>query len=161
MRKRTLGVAGTSVLLMSLGLTRLVGASGQPVTEDEAVAFVGRLAAAAIARDFDALCGMNGAAGNCYRTLDQFDLRASAPTERPTVVGTRRVNERTGETAGVVVAVTGATSCDAPYRTDVFVFRDDESALKAVNAVFWSNGRLAEGEPTSTSPTSTAPPVCP
>jgi len=138
-------------LVLSLALI-LLGAGGcwrwtrvtPPVTEAEARAYLDKIVAAAMARDFDRLCNLNGAVLNCKRTLDD-GMRRALPSEPPTVTGTRYHPKRSGGTAGRVLVVEGRTSCAKPYRTEVFVFRENRYHFKATNAVFWSNFTFGTG----------------
>ena len=131
-----------------------------PVTEAEARAYVDRIVAAGLARDFDKVCELNGAVLNCKRILDFKGMKEALPSERPTFTGTRYYAAQNGGVAGRSVIVEGRTSCGKPYRTEVFVFREDRNTLKAVNAVYWSNFSFGTG-PEVTPPDTTPPSECP
>jgi hypothetical protein len=113
-----------------------------PVTEAEARAYVDRMVVAARGHDFEGLCRLNGAAPNCRAQLDTVGPD-SAPTDPPTVVGTRYLPKDGGTVAGRVVAVEGLDANGKRYHGEVFVFRTSRSSFKAVNAVFWMNSRMA------------------
>lgn len=159
MKRRVLGL-GAPVLLLTLLVagwwwTRMT----PPVTEAEARAYLGRLVAAARAHDFDALCDLNGAPPNCHRTLDSDNLRAAVPPDPPTVTGTRYYPEQNGGVAGRMLVVEGRNACGRPYRTEVFVFRENRFGFKAVNAAYWSNYHFATGP--DISPPGPPPAPCP
>lgn len=115
-----------------------------PVTEAEARAYLGQLVAAGRARDFDRLCRLNGSVLNCRRALDT-GMRNAVPADPPRVSGTRYYPKQPGGTAGRVLFVEGTTSCGKPYRTEVFVFRENRFHFKATNAVYWSNYTFGTG----------------
>lgn len=131
-----------------------------PVTEREARAHLAKLADAARARDFDRLCALNGSVLNCRRTLAIPDVTESTPSAEPTVVGTWYVPEKGDQVAGRVLVVAGTTSCGQPYRTEVFVFRENRFGFKAINGVFWSNFSFDTG-PVLKPPGGAPPPRCP
>ncbi|MGH9003277.1 MAG: hypothetical protein ACRDYV_09125, partial [Acidimicrobiia bacterium] len=76
------------------------GGAEKPVTAAEAGRYLDRIVTAAQARDFDALCGLNGYVGNCRTQLDQgcdetpFDAdriscTTTVPDAAPTIAATR------------------------------------------------------------------------
>ena len=116
-----------------------------PVTEAEARAYLNRIVAAGRARDFDGVCDLNGSVLSCRRILGIRGMRAALPSDAPTVTGTRYYPKQRGGTAGRVLFVEGTTSCGKPYRTEVFVFRENRFHFKAINAVYWSNDTFGTG----------------
>lgn len=125
------------------------------MTEAEARAYLDHIVAAARAGDFDAMCNLNGAPPNCYITLDRTG-RDRVPVDPPRVTRTRYESET--DTPGWLLVAEGTDGLGKPYSTQVFIFRDDEGDLKAINAVYWSSARFSTGTgPTSPSPLSVRP----
>jgi hypothetical protein len=59
-----------------------------------------------------------------------------------------------------VLVVEGVDGLGRPYRTEVFVFRENRYHFKAINGVYWSNYRFAESaDTTSPDPPSSTPTV--
>lgn len=137
MKRRALGLGGGLLLATLLGFwwwTRLT----PPVTEAEARTYLTKIVAAVQARDFDRMCRLNGAVSNCETQL-QMAGTDTVPTEPPRVAGTRYHRKERGGTAGRVLIVEGIDGRGTPYRTEVFVFRENRYSFKAINAVYWSN----------------------
>lgn len=157
MTRRALGLA-TLVLVIGVAVWMLPHRhKPRPnVTEAEARAYLGRIVAAAQAHDFEGVCALNHAVPNCRAILDYVGV-ASVPRDPPTVVSARYDPKRGEEGDGMVLTVTGIDGHRKPYRTEVFVFRDDETGgLTAVNAVYWSGARFtSNGDPSSPEPVST------
>lgn len=93
---------------------------------------------AAQARDLERVCHLNGAYLNCRRTMDYAGGTGAVPSEPPVVTGTRYHPKEPGGTAGRVLVVEGKDGLGRPYRTEVFVFRENRFHFKAINAVYWS-----------------------
>jgi hypothetical protein len=149
-KRRALGLGVLLVLVALVGYwswTRVT----PPVTEAEGRAYLNKIVAAARARDFEAMCRLNGAVANCRRQLTQAGADA-VPPEPPRVVGTRYVPERDGSVAGRVLVVEGVDGRGRTYRTEVFVFRENRYHFKAINAVYWSNYKLIESNTVSPDP---------
>lgn len=141
MKQRALGL-GVLLLGALLGFwwwTRLT----PPVTETEARAYLNRIVAAAQARDFTTMCRLNGAVSNCETQL-RLAGKDAVPTDPPRVTGSRYHPKGRGGTAGHVLVVEGIDGHGRPYRTEVFVFRENRYNFKAINAVYWSNFRFVE-----------------
>jgi hypothetical protein len=123
-----------------------------PVSEAEARRYLDRMVAAARAKDFEALCHLNGAVLNCERQLDTacdpstalpaISCKDTVPHEPPTVVATR--NSPGDGYAGRALVVGGVDGAGKPYETEVLVFRENRRSVKAVNAVYWSGARIIE-----------------
>jgi hypothetical protein len=157
MKRRALGLA---VLVLLIGVPVWVfthRSSPRRVSEAEARDYLGRIVAAAQARDFEAMCAFNHAVSNCQHLLDYVG-RDTAPSEPPTVVSARYDPKRGDEGDGMVLTVEGVDARGKAYRTEVFVFQDDETGgLSAVNAVYWSGAKFtSNGDPSSPDPPSAA-----
>lgn len=153
MKRRVLGLGGVLLLAALLGFwwwTRLT----PPVTEAEARAYLDKIVAAAEARDFDRMCRLNGAVSNCETQL-QLAGRDTVPAEPPRVTGSRYHPKKPGGTAGRVLILEGIDGRGKPYRTEVFVFRENRYNFKAINAVYWSN--FGFGDDDTTAPDERAP----
>ena len=112
------------------------GGGDRPPTDAEARAYFDRIVAAAQARDWDRLCGLNGARFNCQVQLDTVG-RDSVPSDRPTVVESRFQGKQSAdETPGRILAVEGTDGRGHRYHSEVGVFRYD-GKLAAINAVYW------------------------
>lgn len=160
MRARTLLLSAAVAAIAGVALAWVALDPG-PVTEAEARAFLDRIVAAARAHDFEKLCALNRAKGNCYRTLQlscaeslgsgpapQFprgrDLeeacRKAVPPEAPTVVRARYSNEP-GKAAGQVLTVTGFDGLGRRYTNEVVIIRAGSglrsTGLAAINVVYW------------------------
>ena len=158
MKKRLFGLGVVLSLLAATawwGWTRVT----PPVTEAEARAYLDRIVAAALAGDLDKVCDFNGAVLNCERILRERGVRAALPSDPPTVTGTRYHPKDKGGTAGRVLVVEGRTSCGKPYRTEVFVFRENRFHFKAINAVYWSGFNVGASDVAS--PQKSPAPTCP
>jgi hypothetical protein len=156
MPKRVLGLGVAAVAALSFGVwwwTRIT----PPVTEAEARAYLDRIVAAARARDFDKMCRLNGAVHNCRVQLAQAGEYAVPPSP-PRVVGTRYYKEGDGSVAGRALVVEGVDGCGKNYRTEVFVFRENRFHFKSINAVYWSNYKIIEGNVLSPDPAPTTGP---
>jgi hypothetical protein len=122
------------------------GGSENTPSEAEARAFFDRVVAAARARDFDKLCGLNGAPPNCYADLDSpfQKLRDTVPPDPPRIVGTRFHEKQSADgSTGRVLVVEGADGRGRPYRTEVMVSRY-EGKLEGTNVVYWSGHEIFE-----------------
>ena len=162
MTRRALGL-GLGGLVLGLGLASWLiyggpfeASDNRPVTEAEARGHLNRLVAAGQARDFDKLCGLAGAVGNCRWLLQEAGPDA-VPAAAPRVESaTYHDSESEDTTPGWVLVVTGTDGRGKPYRTEVLIFRDDESRVVATNAVYWSNFKISLGDPNGpTSPDDT------
>lgn len=159
MTRRALGFGG---LFLGLGLASWLiyggpfeASDNRPVTEAEARVHLGRLVAAGQARDFDKLCSLAGAIGNCRWLLQEAGPNA-VPTAAPDVVSAVYHEPTDGGSGGWVLVVTGTDGRGKPYETEVLIFRDDESRVVATNAVYWSGARVSFGDPNGpTSPDDT------
>jgi hypothetical protein len=130
------------------------GGAETSVSEDQARRYLGRMVAAAQAKDFEALCELNGAVGNCRRTLDTacdpstappaISCKETVPADPPTVVTSR--NSPGDGYAGRILLVRGVDGAGKPYETEVLVFRENRRSLKAVNSVYWSGATIIENE---------------
>jgi hypothetical protein len=145
------------VLLAAAGLGAwwwFFGGAETPVSEAEARRYLDRMVVAAQARDFEALCRLNGAVLNCERTLDTgcdpstgppaISCKDTVPEEPPTVVGSR--DTRNEDTGGRILVVRGVDGAGKPYETEVLVFRENRRSFKAINSVYWSGATIMEGE---------------
>ena len=139
------------------------GGAETPVSDGQARRYLGRMVAAAQAKDFEALCGLNGSVGNCRRMLDTacdpstappaISCKETVPTDPPTVVATR--NSPGDGYAGRILVVRGVDGAGKPYETEILVFRENRRNLKAVNSVYWSGATIVENE--QDTPLGTAP----
>lgn len=113
-----------------------------PATEAEARAYLDKAIRAGLARDFRALCDLNGSVFNCETDLDSRD-RATVPTAAPTSIEAFYAKAKGGnETPGWVLTVQGRNGQGLPYKTEVMVFKDHEGKLTAINIVWWSGNRI-------------------
>jgi hypothetical protein len=129
----------------------------EPVTDAEARRHLDRIVAAAQARDFDTLCRLNGSVGNCQTQLEQgcddtpFDAErisctTTVPAARPTIASTRYHEKDTPDgTPGRILVLKGADALGRPYGSELMVFRENRNNFKAINAVYWSNSHIIEG----------------
>jgi hypothetical protein len=150
--RRVLGLGLLAIVSTAAAVLLTRDGSGlPPVTEAEARAYLAQIVAAGQAHDFTALCNLNGAVLNCERQL-ALAGRDAVPKEPPTVVATRFEGKETQEdTPTFVLSVQGIDGRGKPYRTEVGVFWEDRGRLKAINAVYWSNFKVA-GPNDATSP---------
>lgn len=149
MKRRVLGLSGLLVLLaLGLGVWLRSGSDpSKPVTEAEARAYFQEIVAASLAQDFTRLCNLNGAVLNCQRALDDT-AKATVPTSAPSTIAARFVGRGdSDESEGWLLTVTGSNGQGQPYNSEVFIFRDDENELKAINAVFWLGDRIGLDDP--------------
>lgn len=149
--KRALGLGAVLLIVAALGGYWRWSRVTPPVTEAEARAYLGRIVDAAQARDFDALCQLNGALLNCRTQLAQVGEQ-TVPTTPPTVVGTRYLREKGDLIAGRVLLLEGKDGCGRAYRSEVLVFRENRYHFKATNAVYWANYRILDEPGTQTPP---------
>ena len=138
------------------------GGAEKPVTEAEARRFLGQIVAAAQAKDFEAVCDLNGSVGNCRDQLrkgcddtpfgpDPIVCTETVPPEPPTVASTRYHEKGPGGTAGRILVLTGTDGIGRPYKSELMVFRENRHRFKAINAVYWSNSYIFEGATSSPS----------
>jgi hypothetical protein len=138
------------------------GGADKPVTEAEARRFLDRIVSAARAKDFEAVCELNGTVGNCRDQLrkgcddtpfgpDPIVCTETVPPEPPTVASTRYHQKGPGGTAGRVLVLTGTDGIGRPYKSELMVFRENRTHFKAINAVYWSNSYILEGATSSPS----------
>jgi hypothetical protein len=140
------------------------GGADVPVTDSEAKAYLNRIVVAAQRRDFDALCRLNGAVTNCQHQLDVgcddtpfkppvVSCTETVPREPPAVVATRYHEKDTPDgTPGRILVVSGTDGLGRAYKSELMVFREDRHHLKAINAVYWSNASIIEGDRSSGKP---------
>ena len=140
------------------------GGFGGPVSDGAARTYFERIVAAAEAKDFDALCRLNGSVSTCEFELrgvcpEDFGsgpapsfpqgealkqaCRESVPPKPPEIVSSRDQPGRDGYTGGRILVVRGTDGRGKPYETEVLIFRDKRS-YKAIHAVFWSNDKFDE-----------------
>ena len=139
------------------------GGAETPVSEADARRYLDRMVAAAHARDFEALCRLNGAVLNCKRTLDTacdpstappvISCKDTVPDKPPSVVATR-ASPGDGY-AGRILVVRGVDGAGKQYETEVLVFRENRRTFKAINSVYWSSASIIEDE--QDTPLRTAP----
>jgi hypothetical protein len=130
------------------------GGAETRVSEALARRYLDRMVAAAQARDFEALCDLNGAVLNCERTLDTacdpstappaISCKDTVPPEPPEVIATR--NSPGDGYAGRILVVRGLDGAGRPYETEVLVFRENRRNVKAINSVYWSGANVIEDE---------------
>jgi hypothetical protein len=142
--------AGGLVVVALIGAFTLLGGDGgdpeKPVSEAEARAFFDQVVAAARARDWDTLCGLNGAPPNCEADLDSpfQKLRDRLPPDPPTIVETRFHEKQSADgSTGRILVVEGIDGRARPYRTEVMVSRYD-GKLEGTNVVYWSSHEIFE-----------------
>lgn len=141
----------------------LFGGAEASVSEDQARRYLDRMVAAAQAKNFEALCDLNGSVGNCQRMLDTacdpstappaISCKETVPADPPTIASTR--NSPGDGYAGRILVVRGVDAAGKPYETEVLVFRENRRSLKAVNSVYWSGASIIENE--QDTPLGTAP----
>jgi hypothetical protein len=134
----------------------------KPVTEAEARRYLDRIVAAARLRDFEAVCKLNGSVGNCRDQLrkgcdetpfapDPTLCTQTVPEQPPMIASTRYHEKGPGGTAGRILVVTGTDRLGRPYKSEVMIFRESRNRFKAINAVYWSNSHILEGDTSSPS----------
>jgi hypothetical protein len=142
----------------------LQGGFGGPVSDSAARLYFDRIVTAAQAKDFEALCRLNGSASVCREELrvycpetygsgptPQFpkgeeleqECRESVPPSPPTIASSRHQPSKDGYTGGRILLVKGVDGRGKPYETEVLIFRDKRS-YKAIHAVFWSGDKFDE-----------------
>lgn len=136
------------------------GAAGAeiPVSEAEARRYLDRIVEAAEKKDLEAVCHLNGAVANCRHQLDRgcdetpFDAskvlcKDTVPKEPPRVESTRYHEKDTSDgTPGRILVVSGVDGLGRPYKSEIMVFRENRYNFKAINAVYWSNAYIIEGD---------------
>ncbi|MGH9043094.1 MAG: hypothetical protein ACRDZ3_23020 [Acidimicrobiia bacterium] len=136
------------------------------MSDEAARSYFNRIVSAALDKDFDALCKLNGSVGVCRSELrvycpegfgsgpaPQFpsgdeleqECREAVPSEPPIVVSSVHRPAKDGSAGGRVLVVRGVDGRGSPYETDVLIFRDKRS-YKAIHAVFWSGDKFEELE---------------
>ena len=145
-------VTTVAVVVVVLGAWSATRPGVASVTEAEARAYLDRIVVAARVHNFDGMCNLNGAPPNCRIMLD-ITGRDRLPADPPRVTQTHYESE--GDTPGWLLVVEGVDGLDKPYSTEVFIFRDDEGNLKAINAVYWSGATVSD--PTGPSSPSHSP----
>lgn len=177
-------LVGLAVLAAALGgfVWWQQGGFGGPVSDEAARRYFDRIVAAAQAKDFEALCALNGSAGTCREELrvycpenygsgpaPQFpkgdeleqECRESVPPDPPKVISSRHHPRRDGYTGGRILLVGGVDGRGKPYETEVLIFRDKRS-YKAIHAVFWSGDKFEDvGDPDGGIQTTPSPPSSP
>jgi hypothetical protein len=149
-RLKVWAAIGLVIVVALIGAGALLSGDGgdseTPVSEAEARAFLDQVVAAARARDWDRLCGMNGAPPNCHFELDSpfQKLRDTLPIDPPTIVETRFHEKQSADgSTGRILVVEGNDGSGRPYRTEVMVSRY-EGKLEGTNVVYWSNNEIFE-----------------
>lgn len=135
------------------------GGLGGPVSDKAARDYFARIARAAQAKDFDALCKLNASQGTC-----EFDMRIACrppaggpidpgkqvlmewcqqavPAQPPAIISSAHREARSGSVGGRLLVVAGTNGYGRPYETEVLIFRDKRS-YKATHAVFWSGEKF-------------------
>ena len=164
MRTKLLVLIAVAAAAVGLWVWWLQGGFGGPVSDQAARAYFERIVAAAEAKDFAALCRLNGSPNVCRHELGVYcpeslgsgpvpqvpkgseleqECREAVPSEPPTVVESRHQPSGDGYTGGRILLVKGVDGRGKPYETEVLVFRDKRS-YKAVHAVFWSGDKFDE-----------------
>ena len=152
------------------------GGFGGPVSDAAARRYFAQIVNAAMAKDFDALCRLNGSVGTCefelnyicrnpdtsgplQQTKEELERNCSlsVPTEPPEIAASRHLPRQGDSTGGRILVVRGVDGWGDPYETEVLIFRDKRS-YKAIHAVFWTGDKFDElktpGEGIETTPSS-------
>ena len=116
-----------------------------PPSEAEARAFLDEIVETAVRQDFEALCALGG--GSCDSFLADHGGRA-VPSDRPTVVGVRFVDQQTSgprpRTGGYVLELCGRDLDGDPYYSEMLVFRDFAGELRAIEPQYWMGITIAD-----------------
>jgi hypothetical protein len=119
---------------------------------EEAQGFLAKLVTLARRGDFTSFCAVGDL--NCERSLDTAG-RNAVPPAPPTVIDVRIVpNTTSGDQVsigGLVLVMCGEDATGERYRSEMLVFRD-RTGLRAINPVYWGNGRISGGTSTAASP---------
>src|SRR2546425_4063514 len=164
MRRTFILAAVAVVVALGLWLWWQGGGFGGPVSDAAARRYFDRIVAAAQAKDFQALCRLNGTVGTCREELrvycpDGFGsgpgpsfpqgasleeaCRQSVPPDPPTVVSSRYQPSKDGYVGGRILLVRGTDGRGKPYETEGMIFRDRRTS-KATHAVFWAGGKFED-----------------
>ena len=133
------------------------GGADKPVTEAEARRYLDKIVAAAQARDFGEVCHLNGTDANCRYQLQTgcderpFDsnplsCKETVPDQPPRVVSTRYLEKRGDGTPGRILVLTGTDRLGRPYKSELLVFRENRNHFEAINAVYWMDSHIIEGD---------------
>ncbi len=132
-----------------------------PPSETEARAFLDEIVATAVSRDFDGLCALGG--GSCESFLVEPGGR-DVPSDRPTVVGIRFVEQQTSgtrpSTGGYVLELCGQDLDGDPYYSEVLVFRDVAGELRAIEPLYWMRITIADDDSVGREPNSASDERC-
>ncbi len=140
------------VLASVLTLAGCAESPPPPPSEAEALALLDRIVAAAMDRDFDALCAFGTSA--CYDFLDEAG-RDAVPPLPPRVVAIRRLeNARRPDglwtSGGVLLQLCGVDGRGRQYASEMLVLRRGSAAnpgpLAASEPVYWSGMRIAASD---------------
>lgn len=147
-RARRVVLGGIVVVSAGFGIWHWQDDGGAlPVSEAEARAYFGRIVAAALANDLEALCALDGAEFNCRQQLG-IAGEGTRPAEPPTIVGSRYHEKQFSDgTPGRILVVEGTDGRGNPYRTEVLVFREGDH-LEATNAVYWGDFEIYDRDRT-------------
>jgi len=128
--------------------------SAPPPTRDEALSFLAQIVALAQQGDFDALCSMAGD-GNCEFKLDDAG-RDRVPSAAPTVWSIAGVPTTTNgdqtSLGGIVLGLCGIDALGRGFDSEMLVFRDTDTTMRAINPVYWGQDKVARGDRTSLGP---------
>ena len=145
-----------ALLISSVALGCATGAKEPTVAE--ANAFLGQVVTLAQRHDFQGLCALGD--GNCEQSLDHWG-RDAVPSDPPSLISTRLLPATKSEagvsTGGVIFVLCGRDGTGNPYNSEMLVFRDG-SSLRAINVVYWGDGKIGGGITTPSSPPQ--PPAC-
>ncbi len=163
-RAKLLVPLGGLVTVIGLWIWWQQGGPGGPVSDAAARRYFSRIAAAAEAKDFEALCRLNASVRTCQAELRVYcpesipvgpggapafpsgdaleeECRESVPTDPPKIVASRHRPATGGRVGGRLLVVKGVDGRGKPYETEVLVFRDKRT-YKATHAVFWSGSKF-------------------
>jgi hypothetical protein len=162
-RQRKFMLLAIAVLLVAgVAVWWQQGGFGGPVSDGAARRYFARVVDAAMAKDFDGLCRLNGSVGTCefelnyicrnpdtggplHQTKGELERNCplSVPSEPPEIVASRHEPRGGDSTGGRILVVRGVDGWGDPYETEVLIFRDKRS-YRAIHAVFWTGDKFDE-----------------
>ncbi len=150
----------SSVTLLAL-IAACTTQQAPPPSEAEARAFLDVIVETALRQDFEALCALGG--GSCESFLADPGGR-DVPSDRPTVVGIRFVDQRAGgprpRTGGYILELCGQDLDGDPYYSEMLVFRDFASELRAIEPLYWMGITIADDDSVGHEPDSASDELC-
>jgi hypothetical protein len=116
-----------------------------PPSEAEAHEHLAKVVELVAAGEWQRVCELGS--GTCPDEVRDADP-AAVPANRPIVLGSEAIQptlrqDGASDLGGLVLRLCGRNGLDAPYHSEMLVFRDAGGRLVSINTLYWLGSRVA------------------